>query len=142
MSCYCERPTADGLATDLWQRQRDEEWFSVITEGGCVNAWMDLPVRNITVAELASKRIWLRNWQCMLPLVIATRDAADARMHTDLRRLVRQPMALATIERELVTGDPTLLRGCLFRMLLDGELKAHDLHVEALSLSTRIGPGA
>jgi hypothetical protein len=142
VSCYCERPTEEGLATDLWQRRGVEESFVILTEGECTASWMDIPVRRIAAAELASRRLWLRNWQCMLPVVIANYDAAIGALRNDVRRLVRETMALAIIEKELVTGDPAPLRGCVFRLLLEGELKAPSLHVEALSLSTRIGPAS
>ncbi len=142
VSSYCERPTEEGLAADLWQRCGVEESFVILTEGECTALWMYIPVRRIGAAELASRRMWLRNWQSMLPVVIASYDTTIGALRNDVRCLVRESMALATIEKELVTGDPAPLRGCLFRLLLEGELKAPSLHVEALSLSTRIGPAS
>jgi len=137
---YCERPVHEGLAADLWARREGHESFAVITEGEIPKAWMDLPVTRVSAAELAAKRIWLRNWQTMLPAVIATRDIIQRNQRNEVLRRVREPLPLAAIERDLCVGEPTWLRGCIFHLLLEGALKAPELHEAPLSLSTRIGP--
>ncbi len=142
VACYCERPTLDGLASDVWEKRSDNEQFAVLTEGSCVDSWMGIRVARISAAELASKQQWLRNWESMLPAVIANRDIADRTLRNDIRRLVTEPMSLAVIERELTVGDPARIRAGIFRLLLEGELKAPGLHDQPLTLATRIGPAS
>jgi hypothetical protein len=74
--------------------------------------------------------------------VIANRDIADRTLRNDIRRLVTEPMSLAVIERELTVGDPARIRAGIFRLLLEGELKAPGLHDQPLTLATRIGPAS
>jgi hypothetical protein len=142
VTSYCERPTVEGLAADLWQQDEVGESFAILTEAECVARWMEVPVRRVSPAELAAKRSWLSNWQCMLPVVITTRDVVTRTLLRDIRRVVSEPITLAHIERELVTGDPTLVRAGVFRLLLDGSLVAPALHTEPLSLATLIGPAS
>ncbi len=137
---YCERPIQEGLAADLWERRNGEECFAVLSEGNLPQSWMDLPVMRLSAAELASRKIWLRNWQNMLPAAIANREGVSRAQRDDVMRLVREPTSLANIERELSIGDPARLRGCIFLLLHEGALKAPCLHEEALSPATRIGP--
>ena len=142
VTSYCERPTLDGLASDAWETRDADERFAVRSDGGCVETWMDIPVARISSADLASKRMWLRNWEAMLPAVIANRDAADRMLRNDILRLVAESMSLAAIERELSVGDPGRIRGCIFRLLFEGVLKAPGLHVGPLSLAIRIEPAS
>lgn len=86
VTIYCERPTLDGLASDAWEMRGADERFAVLTDGGCVETWMEIPVTRISAADLASKRMWLRNWESMLPAVVANRDAADRTLRNDVRR--------------------------------------------------------
>jgi hypothetical protein len=137
---YCERPIQEGFAADLWERRSGGESFAVLSEGDTPLSWKDLPVTRISGAELASRKIWLRNWQSMLPAAIANREGVSRAQRDDVMRLIREPMPLANIERELSIGDPARLRGCIFLLLHEGALKAPCLHEEALSLATRIGP--
>ena len=142
VACYCERPTLDGLASDVWEKRSNNEQFAVLTEGSCVDSWMGIRVARISAAELASKQQWLRNWESMLPAVIANRDVMDRTLRNEIRRLVTEPMSLAVIERELTVGDPARIRAGIFRLLLEGELKAPGLHDEPLTLAIRIGPAS
>lgn len=145
VTAYCERPIVLGskpsaTLADLWQRQDEVESFVILSDDASLESWMDIPVRRVGMAELAAMRQWLTNWQRMLPIVITTRDSIMRSLLRDVRRVVAEPMPLAYIERELVTGDPTLVRGGVFKLLLDGYLVAPSLHTEPLSLMTVFHP--
>jgi hypothetical protein len=145
VKCYCERPVGlerqdRTIIIDLWQNTDDGEAFASLTAGDLPDQWMDIPVRHVSPAELAAQRCWLGNWERMLPAVITTRDLVPRPVLTDIRRLVSKPMSLVHIERELVTGEPTIVRGGVFRLLLDGSLVAPSLRTAPLSLMTVFEP--
>lgn len=142
VSAYCERPlsataSAGTPAIDLWQQGEDGESFAMLSEQELPERWLDLPIRRVVAAELAAMRCWLSNWQCMLPVVITTQEEMTRTLLKDIRRIVSEAITLARIERELVTGEPTLVRGGVFKLLLEGVLAAPSLYDEPLSLSTR-----
>ena len=78
----------------------------------------------------------------MLPVINATRSLRSKSLTQSVLRLVREPMALARVERELEMGDPSIVRGAVFELLRTGRLRAPALHTEALSLHTLLEPAA
>lgn len=145
VTAYCERPAMfrrkeQNIAPDFWRCDEAGESFICIGEDDWPDTLAEIPVRRITPADLAARRQWITNWTHMLPLVITTRNLQSRQQVLDVRRFITQPMPLARIERELVTGDPTPLRGIIFRMLAAGHLTAPSLHTEPLSLLTPFSP--
>ena len=71
-------------------------------------------MRRITDADRAARRVWVTNWQRMLPVVNATRGLLSASLLKSVRACVREPLPLARIEREASRGDIALARGAVF----------------------------
>jgi hypothetical protein len=91
-------------------------------------------VRYIGAAERAAARVWIGNWQRMLPLLVAARGLVTLNA---IERFVATPQPLLAVEREFSTGDPVLVRAAVFELLHLGRAQALELHTESLSLLTR-----
>ncbi|WP_335665833.1 hypothetical protein [Burkholderia pseudomallei] len=147
---FCERPgfvMMDGQRrlADFWVRYADQDELIVVhevdAEGRVPPKGDDLDdsriaLRVVGPAELAAARVWLDNWQRMLPCIVANRDAASASLLKAIQRFAAEPRQLLTIEREYSTGDPVLVRAAVYELLRVGKLCAPALRVEALSLLT------
>jgi hypothetical protein len=140
---FCERPAMMNVegherVLEMWVRHAGHEEFQLIADDGAKwpGEWMGIRVRRIGVADLAASRMWVSNWERMLPVINLTRDCVSKQHLSDVERYIREPMPLARIEREFVTGDPMWIRGAVFRLLATGRLVAPALRTERLSLQT------
>jgi hypothetical protein len=95
-----------------------------------------LPVRTVASAEIAAAQVWIDNWQCMLPYIVANRDLISAALSRAIERFLAHPHRPLEVEREFATGDPVLVRATLFRLLHAGKISAPDLRTQPLSLLT------
>lgn len=146
---FCERPThlefedCKRLA-DYWIKRKSQEEFLVIDPSildlkPCPST-SKVPIRIITLSDLSAARVWINNWQRLLPIIIASREHISPSLERSITKFIKEPMQLARIEREFVTGDPTLIRAALFHLLHKGILEAPSLHVEPLSFLTYFEP--
>jgi hypothetical protein len=87
-------------------------------------------------ADLAAARVWIDNWQRMLPCIVANRSLVSPSLQRAIERFLVHPRRLLEIEREVSSGDTVLVRTAVFGMLHAGRLSAPDLHTKALSLLT------
>lgn len=101
---------------------------------------VELPVHSIPPAELAAARIWISNWERILPAISSCRLQIAPSLLRSIQKFVYEPMQLSRIEQEFVTGDPTLVRAAIFSLLHAGNLQASQLHTEQLSFLTRFQP--
>ncbi|MFS8978887.1 hypothetical protein PO002_31045 [Cupriavidus necator] len=97
----------------------------------------DRNVRLVHAAELAASRIWVDNWQRMLPCIVATRGLLPASLLRLVKDFVATPQPLFAIERELSKSDSILVRAAVFQLLHEGRVTAPELRTDTLSLSTR-----
>jgi hypothetical protein len=88
------------------------------------------------LADLAAVRVWINNWQRMLPCIVANWSLVSSSLPRAIECFLAQPRKLLEIEREFSSGDPVLVRTAVFGMLHAGRLSAPDLHMQALSLLT------
>jgi hypothetical protein len=95
-----------------------------------------LSIRRVGPAELAAARVWIANWQRMLPYVVANQGLISPTLSEAIVRFVSVPQRLLAIEREFSTGDPVLCRAALFGLLYSGRVRAPELHTQPLSLLT------
>jgi hypothetical protein len=95
-----------------------------------------LPIRKVSLADLAAARVWVDNWQRMLPCIVANWSLVSSSLQRAIECFLAQPRKLLEIEREFSSGDPVLVRTAVFGMLHAGRLSAPDLHTQALSLLT------
>ena len=95
-----------------------------------------LSIRRVDPAELAAARVWIENWQRMLPYVVANQGLIRPTLSEAIVRFVAVPQRLLAIEREFSTGDPVLVRAALFGLLYGGRVRAPELHTQPLSLLT------
>ncbi|MFM0558156.1 hypothetical protein P0D69_45790 [Paraburkholderia sediminicola] len=95
-----------------------------------------LPIRKVSLADLAAARVWIDNWQRMLPCIVANWSLVSSSLPRAIKCFLAQPRKLLEIEREFSSGDPVLVRTAVFGMLHAGRLSAPDLHTQALSLLT------
>ena len=147
---FCERPTYlnsgdDQRLADFWICQQDRETLLVL--GDEIQASpitideTELVVRTILPVELAAARIWIGNWERMLPVIISCRLQIAPSLQNSILKFSAEPMALARIEQEFATGDPTLVRASVFSLLHQGQLQAAQLQTEPLSYLTFFQPG-
>ncbi|MGU7778655.1 hypothetical protein [Burkholderia sp. PU8-34] len=86
----------------------------VAVDNGKPHADLDasaVTLRLLEPAELAASRIWIDNWQRMLPCLIATRDLVSTSLLNAVERFVATAQSLLAIEREFSTEDPVVARG-------------------------------
>ncbi len=91
VSDFCERPGYIKIGerlqlADFWVPYVDKDELVILSDadlrectsgGGHSQCSLDgytLSVRRIALAELTAARVWIENWQRMLPYVIANRD--------------------------------------------------------------------
>ncbi|AVA33660.1 MULTISPECIES: hypothetical protein [Burkholderiaceae] len=147
---FCERPgyaQIDGCRrlADFWVRYGDREELILLDdarsedEAPAANSDLDdkaLSIRYVAIAELAAARIWIDNWQRMLPYLVANRDLVAPTVPGAIERFLKEPQRLLAIEREFSTGDPVLVRAALFGLLHAGKVTAQELRTQPLSLLT------
>jgi hypothetical protein len=93
-------------------------------------------VRLLEPADLAASRIWIDNWQRMLPCLTATRGLVPTSLLDAIERFVATAQPLLAIEREFSTGDPILARAAVFALLHAGRIGAPELRTTPLSWLT------
>ncbi|MEX3973794.1 hypothetical protein [Paraburkholderia caribensis] len=147
---FCERPgyvqmNGHNRLADFWARYVDRDELVILDDIPCegITTKPDraldenrLAIRQVVSAELAAARIWIENWQRMLPCLIANRGLMSPTLPQAIARFARQPQRLLDIEREFSTGDPVLVRAAVFDLLHNGRVSAPDLRTQPLSLLT------
>ena len=115
---FCEGPTylncGDGKCpVHFWVRDEDREVLLVLNSDAenqvstvTIND-AELTVRNVLAVELATARVWIGNWERMLPLVISCRHEISSSLRNSIRKFITESVPLSRIEQEFVTGDPT-----------------------------------
>ncbi len=146
---FCERPLAldegdNKRLIDYWVRTRDQEALLIIGDErpapNMTSGNASLPVRSVPLAELAAARIWIANWERMLPCLVACRSSLSTSLMQAVAEFVSAPMQLSRIEREFASGDPALVRATVFSLLHRGQLQAPRLTTEPLSFLTPFEP--
>jgi hypothetical protein len=147
---FCERPgyvQFDGhqLLADFWVRYVDRQDVVVLNDSRVDDEISDasreldgkaLTIRRVAAAELIAARVWIGNWQGMLPCLIANRKLVLPSLSRPIERFLARPKRLADVEREFSAGDPVLVRAALFSLLHQGKVSAPELHTQPLSLLT------
>ena len=87
-----------------------------------------LSIRQVGPAELGAARVWIANWQRMLPYVVVDQGLISPMLSEAIVRFVPVPQRLLAIEHEFSTGDPVLCRAALFGLLYSGRVRAPELH--------------
>ena len=140
---YLERMTGKRLA-DFWVRQDDRDMLIIIDDDSPASTITigdaELAVITIPPAELAAARIWIANWERMLPAMTSCRQHITPSFQQSILQFIAEPMQLSRIEQEFSTGDPTLVRAAVFNLLHDGKVQAPQLHTEPLSFLTCFQP--
>ena len=95
-----------------------------------------MTVRLLQPADLAASRVWIDNWQRMLPCLTATRGLVPPSLLDAIERFVATAQPLLAIEREFSTGDPILARAAAFALLHAGRIGAPELRTTPLSWLT------
>lgn len=141
----CERPARSAppqsCLIDFWV-QRPGGAQLIVLESRCDVALSvgAEPVEQVALAEIAAAGQWIANWARMLPVVNATRTLRPAALAQAMLKRVSQPRSLASLEREVSSGDPAIVRGTVFDLLRQGLLRAPSLHVQPLSHHTLVEP--
>jgi hypothetical protein len=157
VTTFCERPgyvQIDGhqRPADFWVRYVDRQELLILgdcqNESDATKSQRDLDgkalsIRRVSPAELAAARIWIDNWQRMLPCVVANRGLVSPALSQAIESFLDTPQRLLAIEREFATFDPVLIRTALFGLLHSGSVSAPELQTQPLSLLTSfVAPGA
>ena len=147
---FCERPgyvQFDGhqRLADFWVRYVDRQELVILNDSRVDDEIMKAPreldgkalsIRRVAPAELVAARIWIDNWRCMLPCLVANRKLVSPSLLRPIERYLEKPKRLADVEREFSTGDPVLVRAALFSLLHQGRVSAAELHTQPVSLLT------
>ncbi|MBB5503318.1 hypothetical protein [Paraburkholderia sp. MM5384-R2] len=147
---FCERPGCVNVSgkerlADFWVRYVDRQELVILDDTvdnehtSISHRQLDggaLPVRKVSPAALAAARVWIDNWQRILPCIVANRNLVSPSLPRAIERFLARPRTLLQIEREVSIGDPVLVRAAVFDMLHAGRLSAPDLRTQALSLLT------
>ncbi|WP_309546252.1 hypothetical protein [Paraburkholderia sp. BL27I4N3] len=147
---FCERPGCVNVSgkerlADFWVRYVDRQELVILDDTvdnentSISHRQLDgaaLPVRKVSPAALAAARVWIDNWQRILPCIVANRNLVSPSLQRAIERFLVRPRTLLQIEREVTIGDPVLVRTAVFCMLHAGRLSAPDLRTQALSLLT------
>lgn len=139
---FCEYPLrvdidGESRLIDFWVNDGEAERFLVIGETLAANTRApehpDLQLRSISLAELAAHRIWLRNWERMLPYITACRAVASPALQRSILNFLAPPKQLSLIERQFSVGDVTVVRAALFSLLHAGQVRSQALRTEELT---------
>ena len=147
---FCERPARlrpqpDARLVDFWVRLRDGEAMLLLEpapQEAVPSQIEGVDIRIVPAAELAAAGIWIGNWQRMLPVVTATRSLVPRTLTKAVLKRIQEPTPLASVERELSHGDPSLVRGAVYDLLRTGRIAAVSLHAQPLTLHTVLEPVA
>ncbi len=144
---FCERPARvdrrpDACLIDFWVQRAGTEKLLLI------ESRYDLPLQDVNgltidvvaLAELAAARMWISNWARMLPVINATRSLVPKSLIDALLGRVVEPQPLARLERDLSARDPAIVRGAIFELLRNGQLRAPALHRQPLDLHLTVEP--
>ncbi|WP_168788304.1 hypothetical protein [Paraburkholderia aromaticivorans] len=148
---FCERPgfmmlSGKRYVVDFWLKYDDHEEVVHLAEPtpatGPDRHRADLDpdifaVRRIGSGERAAARIWLANWQRMLPAIVIARGLVKPAVRDAIEQFVATSRSLSEIERGFSTCDTTIVRAAVFELLHRGCIQAFDLHTGNLSLLTR-----
>lgn len=147
---FCERPgyvliNGSRRLVDFWSHHIDHQELVILidpdtdisaTVSACAGHDSELPIRFVPAAELAAARVWLDNWQRMLPYLVTNSRLVPPTLPGAIVRLLKQSQRLLEIEREFASTDPVLVRAALFGLLHDGRASAQELRTRPLSLLT------
>lgn len=146
---YCERPVYLTIGNekhlaDFWARQVDREWILFVGDStpssmARIGA-VEYEVRAVPAAELAAARVWIENWERILPVVTSCQDLLMTPLLDAVRRFVYKPTQLTHIEQEFASMDLILVRAAAFTLVHSGRLSAPSLWTEPLSLLTHFEP--
>ena len=131
---------------EFWARFATRESLLILANDGMpgvaanVRTISSVPIEIVRDADLAATRMWIANWERILPTLAAHYGRLPQPLLTAVRRFVSAPRQLSCIERENTTGDPTAVRAAVFALLHRGELVAPKLHTEPLSWLTVFEP--
>lgn len=147
---FCERPARlwpqpDARLVDFWFRHRDGEVMLLLEpapQEAVAPQIEGVNIHIVSAAELAAAGIWIANWQRMLPVVTATRSLVPKALTKAVLERVHEPAPLATVERGLSRGDPSLVRGAIYDLLRTGRISAPSLHAQPLTLHTLLEPAS
>ena len=147
---FCERPGyvhrgGGSRLADFWVRYSDRQELILLaddgmeTRAGPAEQELDgaaFPIRSMSSADLAAARIWIGNWQRMLPCIVANRRLVPWSLSREVERLAKYPQQLEALERKCSNPDTVLFRAALFGLLHAGRVAAPTLRTEPLSLRT------
>ena len=150
VTAFCERPGYVQLGgkvrlADFWVRYGDRQELVLPADvgldlrAGPVGHELDegaFSIRSVASADLAAARVWICNWQRMLPCIVANRGLVPWSLSRAVERCLESSQQLMTLERKCSHADPVLLRAALFGLLHAGRVAAPDLHTHSLSLQT------
>lgn len=147
---FCERPGyvqfgGKARLADFWVRYIDRQELVLLGDAGMDQragpAKQELDeaafsIRSMSSADLAAARVWIGNWQQMLPCIVANRGLVPWSLSRAVERCLASPQQLMTLERKCSNEDPVLFRAALFDLLHAGRVTAPDLRTQPLSVHT------
>lgn len=142
---FCERPVflnfgGDKRLADYWVQRHDREMLILIGEQisqtSVVVGETAIQVQAIPLIEFSAARMWIDNWERMLPALTSCRELISPALINSVLRFVSEPMQMSRIEQQFGTSDPMLVRAAIFCLLHRGQLQAPQLKIAPLSFMT------
>ncbi|WP_354687266.1 hypothetical protein [Cupriavidus necator] len=147
---FCERPGyvhlgGNARLADFWVQYVDRQELVLLADAGmderAAPGKQELDeaafsIRSMSSGDLAAARVWIGNWQRMLPCIVANRGLIPWSLSRSVERLLENPQQLETLERKCSNVDPVLFRAALFGLVHGGRVAAPDLRTQPLSLHT------
>lgn len=148
---FCERPdlleVQDGKAVliDFWIQSTKNEIFVVIRDDDLPKPNLIGPaairIRYLNLSHLRSWSTLAKNWQSMLPYVVAYRNWL---INDDINQIVQRcssPVTLGELENSFLSKESSWVRACVFDALRKGLLQAPSLKTKPWNQFLQILPG-
>lgn len=129
---FCERPTeavlnGERVALDFWVQSDDDEALVLLMRDdrdiSLPEQVLGLTLKQVPLAEHASRAMWIQNWHRILTVINATRTSLSVQLLDDICESVNAPTPLARIESNFASGDLPTVRGAIFELLRTGRLR-------------------
>jgi len=139
VKAFCERPdlleSEDGKAVliDFWIQGASNEFFLVIRDDDSPKLRTrasSLRIRYLRSSHLNGWGILAKNWQSMLPYVVAYRHWLTNDDTVEIVKRCSTPVTLRELENSFPSKEPSWVRACVFDALAKGLLQTQSLRTK------------
>jgi hypothetical protein len=150
VKAFCERPdlleVQDGktVLVDFWIQSASNEFFLVIRADDSPKPNLANPAavrtRYLKSSHLRSWSTLAKNWQSMLPYVVAYRHWLTSEDTVDIIKRCSSPLTLGELENSFSSKESSWVRACVFDALGKGLLRAPSLKTKQWNQFLQLSP--